>query len=505
MKNIICIVPLLFLFLGLSAQKEDYQWVIGGNGGIGFNFRSNLLDFNGDSLTVSQLDIDWQSQFVVSQVCDSNGVLAVYSDGGRIFNGQHELVENGDQFNPLNQSCYKPMGTLMLNFPGHKDQYLLLEGVEGGYYQNFAAFLFYSPLRYSVIDMAENNGAGKVVQKSIPISTDSIYITGMTACRHANGRDWWVIGSAMEKGAFVVYLVDPEGVKFSHLEYTEMPILNGGVLTSFSPDGNWFALRTLGEHIYPENKSIYRLFLYQFDRCTGKFTFTLKHRYPETIGGGMGNVFFSPNSRYMYSILRTKIVQYNLHAPSILDSETKVAEYDGFVDEVGFNTMFYMGKLAPDGKVYIAVLGGNSRWLHRMEHPNEPGVACQVTQHALQLPCYNRFMVPNTPEYRLGPVDGSACDSLGLNSTKYVATKPFGIVQPNPTTGNLFVRYAQPVPAQGMLRLYNMTQRTVLQQRVPTGAETTQLDLSGLPNGVYFLHFVDGAGPYRVERVVVQR
>jgi hypothetical protein len=128
-----------------------------------------------------------------------------------------------------------------------------------------------------------------------------------------------------------------------------------------------------------------------------------------------------------------------------------------------------------------------------------------VTQHALQLPCHNRFMVPNTPEYRLGPVDGSLCDSLGLSSAKSVAVKPFGTVQPNPTTGSVVVRYGQSVSAPGLLRLYDITQRMVLQQRVPTGAEITPLDLSDLPNGVYFLHFVGGSGPYRVERVVMQR
>jgi PKD repeat protein len=39
-----------------------------------------------------------------------------------------------------------------------------------------------------------------------------------------------------------------------------------------------------------------------------------------------------------------------------------------------------------------------------------------VEQHGITLPTYNAASLPNFPNYRLGPLDGSPCDTLGLNN-----------------------------------------------------------------------------------------
>ncbi len=39
-----------------------------------------------------------------------------------------------------------------------------------------------------------------------------------------------------------------------------------------------------------------------------------------------------------------------------------------------------------------------------------------VEQHGITLPTYNAFSLPNFPNYRLGPLDGSPCDTLGLDN-----------------------------------------------------------------------------------------
>ena len=54
--------------------------------------------------------------------------------------------------------------------------------------------------------------------------------------------------------------------------------------------------------------------------------------------------------------------------------------------------------------------------MHVIDRPNEKGMACNVRQHAIKLPRYNYRSMPHYPNYRLGPVDGSPCDTLGINN-----------------------------------------------------------------------------------------
>jgi hypothetical protein len=54
--------------------------------------------------------------------------------------------------------------------------------------------------------------------------------------------------------------------------------------------------------------------------------------------------------------------------------------------------------------------------LHVIHSPDEPGEACQYQQHGITLPTYNSKSIPNHPNYRLGPLDGSPCDTLGLDN-----------------------------------------------------------------------------------------
>jgi PKD repeat protein len=67
--------------------------------------------------------------------------------------------------------------------------------------------------------------------------------------------------------------------------------------------------------------------------------------------------------------------------------------------------------LAPDGKIYI---NSNNRcsYLHVINEPDSLGLACEVCQHCVDLPSVNAFSMPNFPNYRLGHLEGSPCDTL---------------------------------------------------------------------------------------------
>ncbi|MDO8970688.1 MAG: PKD domain-containing protein, partial [Saprospiraceae bacterium] len=71
-------------------------------------------------------------------------------------------------------------------------------------------------------------------------------------------------------------------------------------------------------------------------------------------------------------------------------------------------------ELGPDGYIYGRSVGGD--WsVHRIKYPERGGLACEVQQsyYLLEYPFIN---LPHFPNYRLGPVDGSPCDTLGLDN-----------------------------------------------------------------------------------------
>ncbi|MCX6200257.1 MAG: hypothetical protein NTY88_13745 [Bacteroidetes bacterium] len=68
-------------------------------------------------------------------------------------------------------------------------------------------------LYYSLVDMDANAGKGKVYSKNNLLQKDSsISPYGLTATRHANGRDLWLIIPGFPQNAYYVYLVTPDTV-----------------------------------------------------------------------------------------------------------------------------------------------------------------------------------------------------------------------------------------------------------------------------------------------------
>ena len=120
----------------------------------------------------------------------------------------------------------------------------------------------------------------------------------------------------------------------------------------------------------------------------------------------------------MYVSLCDSIVQYDLYSPDIFESEVTVAKYDGFIspgpDSVqNYPTRFFQMQLAPNDKIYVNIPNVVSRFLHVIDQPNEKGIACNVLQHEIQLPYFNWVKMPNFPNYRLGALENSGCDTLG--------------------------------------------------------------------------------------------
>ncbi len=71
---------------------------------------------------------------------------------------------------------------------------------------------------------------------------------------------------------------------------------------------------------------------------------------------------------------------------------------------------------APDGRIYVVPGAASSRFLHVIERPDLPAEDCRLVQHKIDLKKSNARSAPNIPNFRLGPLDGSPCDTLGLDN-----------------------------------------------------------------------------------------
>jgi hypothetical protein len=214
----------------------------------------------------------------------------------------------------------------------------------------------------------------------------------------------------------------------------------------------------------------------------------------------------SPNSRYLYVTDQQHILQYDLAASNIFTSVDTIMTNNAYPDIGGHSTVFFSIALAPNGKIYIMSVTTN-QFLGIINAPNERGIACNAVQQAFFVPIIHSASFPNYPNFRLGPVDGSVCDSLGIDNVVVTETvKPSQKegqvkVYPNLTTGALTLTHA----AGTTLKSYTIADisgKIIVQNAGIPSDNTLHLDL---PNGVYFLIVNDVNGVTTRHKVVVIR
>jgi hypothetical protein len=417
MKNTIFLWFLL-CSLVISAQKNDNIWLpCGGiistwhfsngdyqNGGV-------IMDFS-TFPAVTKLNGFPLLMYASAIISDDKGELVAYTNGCHIVNKNHEIMDNGDTINPglyQNQvQClfYYPtyQGTVFIPDPGHANQYYLFHmaydyGVSNPW---FAGQRYY----FSLIDAAANGGLGKVIDKNHLLYEDGAIGMYVTAVKHANGRDWWVVSPHIVSNKYFIFLVTPEGVQppFEQIIGDSLPYPCCG-MTLFTPNGEK----------YFRSATPSGLQMLDFDRCTGVFSNPV-YIPKDSIGySGPAGLAVSNDNHFLYVSTNKYVFQYDLTSANIPDSKFFLAEIDTSYRAPELGT-FHHSKLAPDGKIYMVSLN-YVQDMPVIHFPERQGLACKVDQHGYKLPAlYGNAFIFNFPHYRLGPVDGSSCDTLGIDN-----------------------------------------------------------------------------------------
>ncbi|HNL05522.1 MAG TPA: T9SS type A sorting domain-containing protein [Bacteroidia bacterium] len=416
-----------------------------------------------------------------ANISDSAGNLLFYTNGCWIANATGDTMVNGGGLNPgpfANGYCSfgfpKPITQVILPYPDSVGKYLLL-------HQTGDVSVYPRNLYYSIIDMSLDSGRGAVTQKNQIAFSDTL-VFGVTACKHANGRDWWV--AVLKDSSDVVFtvLLTPNGISNIQQQHLNVPMHTSfSSIQAFSPDGTKYAYtKTEATGIMP-TPYIRDLRILDFDRCTGQFSNPYVINLNDSnFGVGLA---FSSNSRYLYTSKAYQISQFDLQAPNIQASRQFVAWYD-FFNDGGYTTFGYM-YLAANGKIYTTSTGGTI-YFNVIDQPDSAGILCNVLQHSIQSPCYLYAHHVNHPNYYLGcDTTQTTCPCLitGIND---VRKHDFRFsVSPNPNNGNFKIIYLLPQNKSGTLQIFDITGKEVYKQNLPPWSTMQYISLPKIANGIY--------------------
>jgi PKD repeat protein len=425
MKKIIYNVLILFISSAAFSQKNDHIWLMGNCYACYYNQAANenpsrgmtVFDFHQDPVYVYYDSIGRMS-FVGTNVSMSNdeGELQFYTNGMAIYRADHSSITDTIMYG-LDWVSFNIRGypfSVPLGFPAFQraisvealdaeDEYLLfvLQG-------DNPDFLQPNELWMHRIDM---KAGGEMMYQDSAILKDVRLSSQMQGVRHGNGRDWWVVVSDYFMDGFYVFLITPEGVR---VEYQVMP----NEMTRFGGGQVAYSHGLIATHsAFNFTETGGRLGIYEFDRCTGRILL-LEDEIVAIYSLGVG-VAFSHDGRYLYVSNTLELFQYDTYAPNIIASKQKIADFNGF--EIHFNTwsvgqhLGAMG-LAPDGRIYISPASLEAKYYGVIEDPHLPGMQSDVRQQHIETPTRFSRTIPNHPNYRLGPLDGSPCDTLGLDN-----------------------------------------------------------------------------------------
>ncbi|MBK7285930.1 MAG: hypothetical protein IPI95_01830 [Flavobacteriales bacterium] len=387
-----------------AQQGLNNLWMGGTNSEEPLPFGGTDLDFSSGSVVLSYVQRDIDFRRTSANITDADGNLLSSTNGAYIANAIGDTMLNGGGLNPSQYTSWWPeglhiaQGCLILPKPNAPGIYYLLHGTIDDLSSSLSHHLY-----MTTIDMSLDSGLGGAVSKNEVLIADTLNEGRITAVRHANGRDWWVFCFKANTNIHHRLLVTPSGVSVNGNQAIGVVRTPDHGQACFSPDGSRYA--------YYSGFGTADLDIFDFDRCTGLFSNPVN--IPIDDSNSFGGAAFSPNSRFLYVTSVLDVYQYDTEASDIAASMVHIAHWDStYSPGPPFATVFDIAQLAPDGKIYIGT-GNSTLRMHVINDPDEPGLACNMVQHGVVMPTYYTNSLPNHPNYFLGPVDGSVCDSLG--------------------------------------------------------------------------------------------
>lgn len=481
---------LLVLFYSsrnVLAQHEADTWYFGNR--VGFSFRAGPVT----PLLDGQLTTTYACAVASSS---ESGQLLFYSNAAQVWNRAHHVMPMGDS---LRGTTLADQGALVVPVPGNKQRYYLFtlwQPVQSGPVLNTGGA---SHLFYSVIDMSLDGGQGDVIAATKNSFLASHLTQKLTAVRHANGEDYWVLSHVWGSNRFLTYAVTSQGVRLAHDQTigTTQPSRLADTLRvegtagylQASPNGRKIACAVaFGQEPFS---------LFDFNPATGLLSHYLSLGI---IQDGYG-VCFSPNNTKLYVGNSTRLTngagyavlsQYDLEAGSdsaiVASGQSIVANNPTTtVSATHLDAVFYALQNAPDGRIYGASAYRNALFsssdsglqtLFILNHPNARGYACGLV--AQRFAAFGARSVygglPNFMQHTFAdrvPIDSTFCDPEAAT------------IFPNPTTEEFRVQVAGGCYQPYILTLYNAVGQRIISVARNGLATEGAISIASLAAGLY--------------------
>jgi gliding motility-associated-like protein len=353
----------LIFYYNSYSQKQADNWYFGNNAGLNFSSGSPVPLFDGQLVCLEG----------VATISDSVGNLLFYTNGKKVWNRLHQVMPNGTG---LNGDSSSTQAAIIVKQPGSDSVFYIFttdrEARSNG-------------LCYSIVNMAGDAGNGAVLQKNTQLLTP--VSEKVTAVRHCNRRDVWIITRQFESDKYYSYLLTPSGLAPAPVISSTGNVISGngngalGYLKA-SPDG-----RKLVAANYYQNY----LELMDFNATTGAISNLVKvdalipHAalpVPRNYG-----VEFSSNGKWLYvssrqvpvdGLIFGYVLQFDL---SSNDSAT-ITNSLKIIDSV-YEDKYAAIQMANNGKIYVSRVDHGE--LSVINDPMQAGLACNFTRDAVSL------------------------------------------------------------------------------------------------------------------------
>jgi hypothetical protein len=467
----------VFCINTIAQKKHGNIWVSGING--------KQIIFHNNIVTTKQ-GVCTNKYFTTgnSNICDSNGNLVLSSDGYNVYDSNGTFIDGGDTLIPkdfyIDQDGWSAFSQTSIFLPMDSGIYYFvtptLSNTRLADCNTTPIICHFDLLLYNVIDMKANNGAGKVVKRMIPIvENGQLRTTQMMACRHGNGKDWWLLKNEGDSANVHTFLFTQDSVydkgvqEFADPYFTQYDVKG---MSTFNPLGNQYASTSSGL-----SKGL--VFVADFDRCYGKLSnpsvitmpTDLSHDPNLPTQGDKTTVAlaYSPNGQFLYVVSQFNIFQYDLQDNTwfhIVGLDTTWNQFQQY-------SATYLGA---DNKIYIGNSNGLSKQMSVIDNPDVKGAGCNFCPRCLRTDSlfYGYLGTPPCmPNYGLG---SKVCYPEGLLNPPKEDLNALEVF-PNPSSTIFYIKNKKGKKKE----LYNSVGELVL------STTKDEVNVSHFSIGVYYL------------------
>ncbi len=446
-------------------------------------------------------------------MCDRYGNPRFFTNGNTIASWDNTIMANG---RGLNEGAYSgtPPGETDFDWPYNLPTYPIPDPFDEQVfyilhqYLQPAAEYPTSGLQITKIDMNARNGKGEVVYKNRFLHREWM---GPLLCitRHGNGRDWWVVQASTDHMHYLALLLHRDSVVaqvWSHIEELAPPVdtfYTANAPFTISPDGSLIADRY--GHCTAK--------ILDFDRCTGQVA--LRDTFPIPCSRDCPPPLdyqnlvwfeFSPSGRYLYAIDPLTLLRWDLQAPDIAQSREDLVP---LMCGLAYN-LVWPARILPNGMLALFHETYHSL-IYDLDGPVSTENFCISTYQKPS--CLNldhvRFLSPPFPNYHLGPLAGSPCDTIDwpTEPPEGPADEWTFELGPNPASVSFTVRI---LPGEGLvqpthLRVYDVPGRRLYD--LPLDEQNLlvahPVEVGDWPSGIYFVSLFSGRRLLATRKLVV--